>query len=53
MKNTMQESYRIVVCDGTVVVWDTGTVISQEQSFIEYEGEPLKSCTNTRDRHST
>lgn len=44
-KNTMQESYRIVVCDGTVVVWDTGTVISQEQSFIEYEGEPLKSCT--------
>ncbi len=42
--NTMQTSYRIIVTENGYTVWDTGFVKSEEQSFIEYQGEPLKSC---------
>jgi len=45
LKNTMQESYRIVVKDKEQIVWDTKMVRSEKQSFIEYKGAPLQSCT--------
>ena len=43
--NVMQEKYRITVKNGEDLLWDTGEVYSQEQSFIEYKGSPLSSET--------
>ncbi len=47
-KNIIQSSYRIVVSENENIVWDTGIVESQQQSFIEYEGEQLQSCRQYR-----
>ena len=43
-RNTMQSSYQIIVSDLDEIMWDSGVVESQQQSFIEYSGEPLQSC---------
>ncbi len=40
-KNMIQKAYRIEIAG----IWDTGKVESRGQAFIEYEGEPLESCT--------
>ena len=44
-KNVMQNAYRIVVKDENNIVWDSGMVESDKQSFVPYEGEPLTSKT--------
>ena len=44
-RDVVQESYRITVSDGYEIVWDSGIVYSQKQSFIPYQGKPLKSRT--------
>lgn len=44
LKNTLQQSYQIVVMDGQKTVWNTGVIMSQKQSFVKYEGEILESC---------
>ena len=43
-KNIVQNSYQIIVTQNENVVWDTGIIENQQQSFIEYTGKPLKSC---------
>ncbi len=45
-QNVLQVSYRIVVRSAETVVWDTGTVSSDRQNFVSYEGEPLRSNTS-------
>ncbi len=55
--DTLQESYRITVRRGDETVWDSGEVFSRIQSFIDYEGLPLVSCSvyhwrvTVRDNH--
>lgn len=45
-KNVVQENYRVRVSDETgVCVWDSGCCCSDKNTFIAYEGEPLKSRT--------
>lgn len=45
-KNVMQEQYRIYVEDlQKQKVWDSGWRTSSDNSFIPYEGEPLKNRT--------
>ena len=47
--NVMQKSYRIRVSDRSgACVWDSGERESEENSFIPYEGEPLRSRTPYR-----
>lgn len=43
--DTMQQTYRIEVKCGTQSVWDTGIVKSSKSTFVNYEGQPLSSCT--------
>lgn len=45
-QNVLQVSYRIVVRSAETVVWDTGTVSSDKQSFVPYEGDALQSNTS-------
>ena len=35
-QNVLQAAYRIVVQNGEKVLWDTGKVLSREQTFIIY-----------------
>ena len=42
-KNVLQDAYRIQVALGDEVFWDSGKVISAEQSFVEYQGKKLAS----------
>ena len=42
-KNVTQTAYRIVVSDNEELTWDSGKVTSNRQSFISYEGAPLRS----------
>lgn len=42
-QNVLQAAYRIVVQNGEKVLWDTGKVLSREQTFIIYEGEAFSS----------
>ncbi|MEV0341810.1 family 78 glycoside hydrolase catalytic domain [Nocardia sp. NPDC050713] len=46
--DTMQRSYRLTVDDGERIVWDSGIVHSEQQSFVEYGGPPLRSRTPYR-----
>ena len=52
MENKQRETectagaYRIVVQNGEKVLWDTGKVLSREQTFIIYEGEAFSSQRN-------
>ncbi|MBO6127912.1 MAG: family 78 glycoside hydrolase catalytic domain [Pseudobutyrivibrio sp.] len=41
--NVIQTAYQIVVSLDTQVVWDSGKIESNVQSFIEYEGQELLS----------
>lgn len=41
--NVLQNAYRIVVKNQYATLWDTGKIMSGEQSFIEYKGKPLSS----------
>lgn len=43
--NVRQQGYQIVVAEEENVVWDSGKVKSQKQSFVEYEGMALTSMT--------
>lgn len=47
-QGTVQKSYRIVAKSGENVIWDSGTVRSEENLRIPYTGSPLKSrqCVN-------
>ncbi len=45
-QTVLQVSYRIVVRSAETVVWDTGTVSSDKQSFVPYEGDALQSNTS-------
>lgn len=47
-KDVLQEQYRITVESETGTVWDSGTVMSRQQSFVEYGGPGLCSCTEYR-----
>lgn len=40
-KNTMQQSYQLLVKDGEKTVWDSGKVESGQSLFVEYRGEEL------------
>ncbi len=45
-QNVVQEKYQIRVTDANgVCVWDSGLHMSSENTFIAYEGDPLKSRT--------
>ncbi|MBQ2307805.1 MAG: alpha-L-rhamnosidase N-terminal domain-containing protein [Clostridia bacterium] len=44
-KSVTQTAYRIVVSDNAGLTWDSGKVVSNRQSFIVYEGAPLRSKT--------
>lgn len=45
-QNVVQEKYQICVKDaGGVCVWDSGLRMSNENTFIPYDGDPLKSRT--------
>lgn len=45
-KDTCQTGYRVVVTDlADSVLWDSGTVSSDADSFVSYEGPALKSGT--------
>ena len=44
-QNALQKRYRICVAEGGKTVWDSGERESRLQSFIRYDGEPLKACT--------
>ena len=45
-RNVVQTSYKITVCDeDSNVVWDSGCCVSDQSTFVPYEGAPLKSCT--------
>ncbi len=43
--DTVQKSYQVVVNDGKQVVWDSGTIETQESIHIEYAGEQLQPET--------
>ncbi len=45
-QNVMQEAYCLKVTeeDGSCV-WNTGKIASEKSTYVEYEGEALKSCT--------
>lgn len=49
LANTMQEAYRIQVPkekpDFSVLVWDSGRVVSDRSIHVEYNGEALEACT--------
>ena len=47
-KNVRQTAYQIIVCNDKNELWNTGKVMSDEQLWIPYQGETLKSgmqCT--------
>lgn len=44
-QNALQKRYRICVAEGGKTVWDSGERESRLQSFIRYDGEPLRTCT--------
>lgn len=44
-KNVTQQAYRIVVRAETKTIWDSGFVVSPEQSFIPYRGAELQGKT--------
>ena len=44
-QNFLQKCYRICVAEGGKTVWDSGERESRLQSFIRYDGEPLRACT--------
>lgn len=46
IQNVMQEAYQIVVKNQEKIVWDSGKREAKEQSFVEYQGESLCSCTD-------
>lgn len=43
--NIKQTGYQILVKTGDEIVWDSGKVESDKQTFVEYEGDPLVSCS--------
>lgn len=44
-ENTFQKAYRIQVFDSeNLIVWDSQTVQSDKNDFIEYDGDKLESC---------
>lgn len=45
MDNTVQKSYHLKVYSEEEMVFDSGIVESKKNSFITYEGKPLRSCT--------
>ena len=47
-RNVCQKTYRILVNNGERTVWDSGTILSDRQNFIPYEGEELQSETTYR-----
>lgn len=47
-QNVLQMAYRIVVREEDKIVWDSGIVQSDAQTFISYEGAALKSRTRYR-----
>lgn len=42
-QSIIQKSFKIIVKDDAETIWDSGEVISDEQSFISYTGNPLES----------
>lgn len=40
-----QGSYRLIVTDGEISVFDSGVTASEENVFVPYEGDALKPCT--------
>lgn len=44
-QNVLQKCYRICVAEGGKTVWDSGEREERAQSFVRYEGEPLKVGT--------
>ncbi|MGI6238943.1 MAG: hypothetical protein ACOYI5_04880, partial [Christensenellales bacterium] len=44
-RDVVQTGYRLRVCEGDTVVWDTGDVASGETQWTEYAGAPLKPRT--------
>lgn len=45
-QNVLQTAYRLTVCNESgAVVWDSGERLSDQTSFVEYEGKPLASAT--------
>ena len=45
-RDVTQQSYRIVVSTAGEPVWDSGVVESDVQSFVRYDGPPLRSRTS-------
>ena len=46
--NVLQTRYQIRVLSGEDMIWDSGIIDSREQSFVEYDGPKLLSCTEYR-----
>ena len=44
-QNVKQTAYQIIVSDDKGEVWNSGKVASDEQLWITYQGQPLKSAT--------
>ena len=44
-KDVRQTAYQLIVSSDQGEVWNTGKVTSDEQLWIRYQGEPLKSAT--------
>lgn len=44
-KDVRQTAYQLIVSNDQGEVWNTGKVTSDEQLWIRYQGEPLKSAT--------
>lgn len=42
-QNVLQDAYQVIVKKNKEIVWNSGKVLSREQSFIEYKGEKFIS----------
>ena len=45
-RSAAQSAYRIEVHAGDTLVWDSGKVVSRQNSQVEYAGAPLKPRTH-------
>lgn len=43
--NTLQTSYHITVSNQTGLVWDSGCIVSDQSTYILYNGPKLEACT--------
>lgn len=44
-QNILQSAYKIIVKQNDEIVWDSGKINNRKQSFIQYKGKHLLSCT--------